>query len=799
MAVKIKTINIHALRGILDLELQLDGKNLLLRGENGTGKSSIVDAIEFFFTGKISHLEGTKGLSLHQHGPHVNLETNDVNVEITFNPGSISLNRTFESSPSPPEQLEDYFQITQKGVFILRRSQILTYIMSKPADRFRAIGSIIGVEPLDEIELEMMRACDNLKGEIKSKEKKIGELVNDLSKIIEKDITKVEDVLPALNDMLKEVNLPSIKSLEMVDKHAEEMLKTVKKAENIDRIGVLNEIFGETKTTLIAEEVVNELNVLNDKIKHLLQEGIRLKLSVAHLLESGRKFIEEVEMDTCPLCEQKIEREKLLAKIDVRLKTLRNLSEKASEVRTMSVPIIKKLKEIAYKLETTNSKINSFPELAEDKSKIIEQISFLKEFILHITSAKDLTNEISVQMFDQRRNEINGVWSSISTKCSRLLDAIGLTEGEKKVLNVVRLVEQARNKTIELSRAQLDLKLYQNRFVLAEKIFSTFSETKKAKIQEIYNSIQGNIQSFYSILHPNEPHKNIELTVALGQRASTELKMESFGREGEDPRALTSEGHLDSLGLCIFLGFVKKFNEGCSLIVLDDVVSTVDAKHRENICKLLLKEFRDKQLIITTHEGMWYEQLRAFQRAYGMEGNFKNLIIVDWSIDTGPIIRPYKTRWERIQEKIGAGDKTGAGNEGRQYLEWVLERICEVTQAPVPFKSSGRYEVGELLIAAKKRLKSLIREEEDVFRDKISKTFQDLESRIIMGNILSHNNILAEEVSLEEVNSFCKSVQKLHDVFSCPNCGYFIGYYRDLKIVRCSNSKCENPIEVKTK
>jgi len=275
--------------------------------------------------------------------------------------------------------------------------------------------------------------------------------------------------------------------------------------------------------------------------------------------------------------------------------------------------------------------------------------------------------------------------------------------------------------------------------------------------------------------------------------------MESFGREGEDPRALTSEGHLDSLGLCIFLGFVKKFNEGCSLIVLDDVVSTVDAKHRENICKLLLKEFRDKQLIITTHEGMWYEQLRAFQRAYGMEGNFKNLIIVDWSIDTGPIIRPYKTRWERIQEKIGAGDKTGAGNEGRQYLEWVLERICEVTQAPVPFKSSGRYEVGELLIAAKKRLKSLIREEEDVFRDKISKTFQDLESRIIMGNILSHNNILAEEVSLEEVNSFCKSVQKLHDVFSCPNCGYFIGYYRDLKIVRCSNSKCENPIEVKTK
>ena len=450
MTVKIKAINIRAFRGIPDLELQLAGKNLLLRGENGTGKSSIVEAIEFFFTGKISHLEGTRGLSLQQHGPHVNFEPSDVNVEITFNPDSVSLNRTFESSPSPPEQFEDYFQITQKGTFNLRRSQILTFIMSNPADRFRAIGSIIGVDPLDAIELEMMRVRDNLKGERDSKKEKTGELINDLSTIIEKDITKVEDVLPALNDMLQEANLPLISSLEVVETHAEEMLKTVKKAESIDQIRVLNEILEETKTALIAEEVVGELNGLNDKIKHLLQEGIRLELSVADLLESGRKVIEEEDMATCPLCEQKIDREKLLAKIDVRLKTLRSLSEKASEVRTMSVPIINKLNEIADKIETTNSKIKSFPKLDEEKSKIIEQIAFLKEFVPHITSAKDLKNEIPVQVFDQQKNEINGVWSSISTKCSQLLDAIGLTEDEKKVLGVVRLIEQARSKTTEL-------------------------------------------------------------------------------------------------------------------------------------------------------------------------------------------------------------------------------------------------------------------------------------------------------------------------------------------------------------
>lgn len=797
MPVKIKTINIHAFRGIPDIELQLDGNNLLLRGENGTGKSSLVEAIEFFFTGKISHLAGTNGLSLKRHGPHVNFEPDDLNVELTFNPGNVSLNRTLTSSPSPPEQLKDYFQIIQKDTFILRRSQILTFIMSKPADRFRAIGNIIGVETLDEIELGMMRVRDDLKGEIKSDEKKIGELISDLSTTIKKDITKVEEVLPALNEMLQKSDLPLIKSLDDVDKHAEEMLKAVKKTETIDRIEVLNKILGTTETELIAKEIVDELNDLNNKVKHLLQEDIRLELSINNLLKSARKVIEEEEMDICPLCEQKIDRERLLTKIDDRLKILRDLSEKSSEVRIMSIPVINKLNGIVDEFKITISKIESFSELAEEKSKVIEKITFLNEFVSHITSAKDLKNEISIQEFNQQKNEINEIWSSLSIKCGQLLNVIGLTEAEKKVLDVARLIEQARSKTTKLSKVQTELKVCQNHFDLAEKIYSAFSETKKAKIQETYDSMQGDIQSFYSMLHPNELHKNIELTVELGQRASTKLRMESFGREGEDPRALTSEGHLDSLGLCIFLGFVKKFNDGCSLIVLDDVVSTVDAKHRENICKLLLGEFRDKQLLITTHDEVWYGQLQDFQRAYRIEGDFKNLVITNWHVENGPTIRPYKIRWERIQEKIDSGDKTGAGNDGRQYLEWLLKQICKVTNASVPVNNWQNGMISGILPHTKKRCEDIIKE--DDFRAKISKAFQDLETTISMGNLLSHNNELAEEVSIEEVKRYYESVHNLHNAFLCPTCGHFVGYYRELKILRCPNTRCENPMEVKTK
>jgi DNA repair exonuclease SbcCD ATPase subunit len=796
MSIKIKKINIHGFRGIPDLELEPEGKSLLLRGENGTGKSSIVEAIEFFFTGKVSHLEGVQGLSLRRHGPHINCTPDDINVSITFDPGNISLTRTFTSSPFPPAPLEDYFKITQKGTFILRRSQTLEFIRSQPAERFRAIGSIVGIQSLDNVELEMMRLRDELEGKVASKEKEINRLISDLSNLIGKEITEIKDVLPALNETLQKANLPLIMSLEEVDKHAQEMMRAVRKAESIERIAVLNEILKITNIPLISQEIVTELDDINEKVKYLLQDRARVELSIAGLLETGRKFIEEEKMNVCPLCEQEINREILLIRIDERLRILQALSDKASEIRKISVGVIDNLKGISNKLSSAISKIELFDELSKEKEMLLDKFRILNVFIDKVTSAKDFKNEIPIQEFIQQKEETNNIRLSISTKCNGLLSTIGLSEDEKKVLEVIRLIEQARSKVKDISNVSSELKAYKKRYELAEKIYSTFSETKKAKIQEVYNTIQEDMQNFHSMLHPNEPHKNIELVVALGRRASTEMEIESFGRKGEDPRALTSEGYLDSLGLCIFLAFVKKFNEGCPLIVLDDVVTTIDAGHRENICKLLFEKFGEKQLIITTHDGIWYEQLRASQRAYGVEGNFKNLVIIGWNVDTGPIVRPYKARWERIQEKTAAGDKSGAGNEARQYLEWILETICEALQIPVPFKSSGRYEVRELLMPAKKRVYSLIKE--NTFKAEISKTFQNLDSTMIMGNLLSHNNILVENVSIEEVKGFCDSVRKLHNIFLYPECGHFVSYYRDLKIIRCSNPKCKKPLEVKT-
>jgi DNA repair exonuclease SbcCD ATPase subunit len=71
--IKIGLLRIHDFRGIREITLDLSSNNFAVCGPNGSGKSGVVDAIEFVLTGDISRLvgKGTGGLSVKEHGPHV--------------------------------------------------------------------------------------------------------------------------------------------------------------------------------------------------------------------------------------------------------------------------------------------------------------------------------------------------------------------------------------------------------------------------------------------------------------------------------------------------------------------------------------------------------------------------------------------------------------------------------------------------------------------------------------------------------------------------------------------------------
>ncbi len=58
--VKLKKLNVKRFRGArkeIVLDFELNNKNIVLFGNNGDGKSTFSDAIEWFFTDKIDYLQ----------------------------------------------------------------------------------------------------------------------------------------------------------------------------------------------------------------------------------------------------------------------------------------------------------------------------------------------------------------------------------------------------------------------------------------------------------------------------------------------------------------------------------------------------------------------------------------------------------------------------------------------------------------------------------------------------------------------------------------------------------------------
>ena len=800
MIPKIKEIKIEKFRGIpLFLKLDLKKRNLLIKGDNGSGKSSIVDAIEFFYTGDVSRLKGVKGITLKRHAPHVNFKPEDIKIKIEFT-GDVSLEKTYSNDLTQQEILQEYFKIAKERRFILHREELINFIASAPADKYRAIASIIGIESLDDIEIEMMRLFEKFRKKVDVLEDSLNKNITDLSRIIGKDISDVDQIIIAINQKLKENNLPKLDSIEDIRNYSEEKFKSIiRKGESSKKITSIKNLIKEIKNFSNKRINIKDLKKINELKRHLLKENIKSKIRLKDFLIEGKEVVKTENKNICPLCNQEIIIKNLIDSINKRLKDLELSTKEASQLRDLSYPIISNLSLKLSDLISIESNIEKIDELKRFKEVLDRNTALINNLKNSIEQYDNFETQITIEDYDQLFGIIKELLKKLLKECKETLENFQLTDRENKIYEIISLLNQIKTKREDIIKINSELKMNKRYYDLAEKIYYTFSDVKKEKIDRVYNELKKDIQNFYKKLHPNDQHQNIDLSMDQAKRASTLLKIDSFNRKGEDPRALISEGHLDSLGVCIFLAFVKKFNQDFPLIVLDDIVTTIDANHRESLAKLLLEEFNEYQLIITTHDEIWFEQLCANQNVYGAEGNFSNLKITDWDLELGPRILHYRPQWERILNNLNSEDKDTAGMESRLYLEWILKEICERMKGKVEYRREGKYMVNELLDAAQGRMKDLIKRiiDNDEFKNKVQNTFISLRSCQFMANLLSHDNEANKLLSKSEVKSFCDTVNKLYKAFLCSKCGYFITYERESKDIRCLNPRCRVPDLIK--
>ncbi|CUH68396.1 hypothetical protein TG4357_03541 [Thalassovita gelatinovora] len=191
------------------------------------------------------------------------------------------------------------------------------------------------------------------------------------------------------------------------------------------------------------------------------------------------------------------------------------------------------------------------------------------------------------------------------------------------------------------------------------------------------DTISDDVGKFYTALHPKESVDKVRLTMVGDE--GVEFQYTFHGKETQPPRKYLSESHLNSLGVVLFLANARIFNKHAKFLVLDDIVTSFDTSHRRRLLRLLRDEFSDWQIIILTHENIWFDIIK---REMGQHGWIFHEVRSDGAngilLENSPA-----TLKEIIEQKKGKEDVT---NDLRKLLELVLKNICQALEVRVAFR-----------------------------------------------------------------------------------------------------------------
>jgi hypothetical protein len=241
-------------------------------------------------------------------------------------------------------------------------------------------------------------------------------------------------------------------------------------------------------------------------------------------------------------------------------------------------------------------------------------------------------------------------------------------------------------------------------FKRASTLKDVYEQARNDVLGKLYNDIRDRFVGLYRSLH-NEDEKEFN-AILEPDGAALKLEVDFYGRGAYPPHALHSEGHQDSMGLCLYLALAERLTGGIlDLIILDDVVMSVDAEHRRQLCRLLAKEFQHRQFLITTHDKTWATQLKT-------DGVARSKDVVEfynWKVESGPQVNCESDLWTQIAGDLEKGDVSSAAAHLRRGSEEHLSYVCDALRAPVVYKLDGRWELGDLLPGAMSRYKDLLK------------------------------------------------------------------------------------------
>jgi DNA repair exonuclease SbcCD ATPase subunit len=792
---QIESLTISNFRGINgEFNLEPEQENVVLVGPNGSGKSSVIAAIDFLLTGSIRELsgEGSQSLTERRHAPHIDAEPEEawVEAEIKVNGYQGTVRRSVDERTNPSidgdeDDLESVFEsvasAADRGLHLLSRDEILEFITAKEGDRSESIRSLLNLQNIKDRRLALDNAAAHFDDQASRLEREARSKRDDLYSALGIEKESDEGILETVNELRERLNGGRIEELDdEFDSDIESPSRRVVaspllRTDGRQRIDELQEWFEGG-----AEEFLEAADSFRESCREIeADEDVLKDLEQQQLIELGKEAINP-EAERCPLCWKDWNPEELEEFLINRINQAEELQAKLASLEKEQDAVQQLLTDIrvtAESLYETLSDVDGFESdpLAEFIETIEEWESEYDNGVLSLPHHADLAD-------DKRENLVQPeqVEAMLADLEEHIAEGPVLDELEE-AWQTLQAAEDRYDEMISLSRQAAESRRVASDM---ETVHDQFISARDSVLNSIYDEIEDQFETYYSAIHGDESDFDVGLDPT---ETGLDMQVDFYDRGHHPPHALHSEGHQDCMGICLYFALFDwlQDHEDLSVMMLDDVVMSIDAEHRRPLARLLASEIasEDCQMFITTHDDLWHRHLRSSGVV-----NSKNAVqLSGWDIAEGPqtLGRP-EMEWETIEAELADGNVSITAHQTRRMAEWFLREACDRLDAKVPFKANSRWTLGDFQQGVISRYKSLVKEAKaaeqswgrdiDQFED-LDDEMTDIADRIGTYGAALNPNIHWNESDRDfanctpaELEPAVKVYQDLFDALWCEDC-----------------------------
>lgn len=739
----LKMLTLAHLRGsVVPFSLPFEkGKKLtIIYGENGTGKTTICDALELLAKGKLGSLEerglGKTNRYWHSVGKApsdvaVVFETADSRCTAKIHKGEV----VAEPATARPR------------VEVLRRSQILSLVEARPGDRYQAISRFIDV------------------GGIEASEAALRELIRSLNAGRDTAVARVQENDDAIRQFWEAAGKPGGGHIGWAEQESGRDVSALKA--ELRALGNLRTAYQRLAeypakieaATNAAATARTAAAAASTRLEAVIAQVAAGASDLVAILEAAKPYLDrQPHPPQCPLCESPENVSGLRESVELRLTQFASL-QSAKRAKT-----------------TSDQTVQTAERNLSDR-----QAEFTRDRALFETA---LAGHQWEQTFPLPKDPcpIDG------THLARWIDA---TSGLPEAWSTVERARQEKSQFYDtlkqaLQTYQLNVQAQKELDRLIPRLNRTleiFVEERRKFTDGLLKAIADDVGKLYEVVHPGEGLNKISLELDPNKRASLEIAANFGGQSGAPPQAYFSQSHLDTLGLCVFLALATLDAPTETILVLDDVLASIDEPHVDRLIEMLYSEaMKFRHCVITTHYRPWKQKLRW---GWLRNGQCQFVELTKWTSTSGLALIRSIPDIERLRQLLAETppDPQLVSSKAGVILEAALDFLTQLFECAVPRRSGGLYTIGDLLPAIDKRLRQSLKVDvrtgqgaagESIYRTIILGPILDELTRIAQArNVFgAHFTAISFDLLESDAIGFAQQVLNLVEAVTDPDVGW---------------------------